>query len=291
MKSLVIGMGIGSMYAGVLKDMGAKVITVDSNPDKNPTYTTIESALNADVYDTAHISTPNFTHYRIARQVANAGTRIVFIDKPGVETAEQWNSLVKEFPGTRFMMVKNNQYRSNIEELKELYQANKEVLFIWQNDNRVPNPGTWFSTKALAFGGVSRDLLPHLISLFVALDNNYSNFNWNESRKYQNWRLEDLLNTDYGIVNPNGTYDVDDRVEIECFSSENKNFKKNTFIADWRSLTGNKIGIDFGNTFIELGLCPEEAYANMFRTAYNRLNDTAFWNEQLTQDLYIIGRL
>ena len=26
----------------------------------------------------------------------------------------------------------------------------------------------------------------------------------------QNWKLKDLLDTDYGVVDPNGVYDVDD---------------------------------------------------------------------------------
>ena len=30
--------------------------------------------------------------------------------------------------------------------------------------------GSWFTTRKLAFGGVSRDLMPHLLSLYVAMN-------------------------------------------------------------------------------------------------------------------------
>lgn len=287
MKSLVIGLGFGEKYTRMLKTMGHQVYTIDPNPTKSADYTMFEQALESAPWDTAHISTPNYTHYTLARRAAHHGTKIVFVDKPGVETPEQWQSLVEEFPNTRFMMVKNNQYRQGIDELKQKYEHAKDITFIWQNNNRVPSPGSWFCNKTKAFGGVSRDLLPHILSLFTYMDSDYSQYKWNPLIKYQNWQLEDLLDTDYGDVNPKGVYDVDDRVEISSI------FKKKyvKFIADWRSLTGDKIGIIIDKEFYPLGLCPEEAYIEMFKTAIaNQLNDE-YWEKQLSQDLWIIGKI
>ena len=63
------------------------------------------------------------------------------------------------------MMTKNNQYRENITEMAEAADPKKGVTRInWINDNRVPS-GSWFTNKELAFGGVSRDLMPNLLSL------------------------------------------------------------------------------------------------------------------------------
>ena len=54
-------------------------------------------------------------------------------------------------------MVKNNQFRHNIDEMTNMARTSRVVDINWCNKNRVPNPGTWFTTKELAYGGVSRD--------------------------------------------------------------------------------------------------------------------------------------
>lgn len=287
MKSLVIGLGFGEKYTRMLKSMSHQVYTIDPNPVKSADYYSFEDALETAPWDTVHISTPNYSHYQLARRSAYHGAKIVFIDKPGVETAEQWQSLVDEFPATRFMMVKNNQYRQGIEKLKHKYEHAKNITFIWQNNNRVPSPGSWFCDKDKAFGGVSRDLLPHLLSLFTYMDTDYSQYKWNPIIKYHNWQLEDLLDTDYGVVNANGVYNVDDRVEISTL------FKKKyiKFVADWRSMTGDKIGIIIDNEFYPLGLCPEEAYIEMFKTAITNQDNDDYWEKQLSQDLWIMEKI
>ena len=173
MKCLVIGMGIGQLYKSVLEAAGHQVVTVDADANKKAEFVSVESALTAySAFDTAHICTPNFTHEAIARQVAGAAA-IVFIEKPGLKSSGAWESLVKDFPNTRFMMVKNNQWRSNIDDLVGLAKQSKKISINWINNDRVPSPGSWFTTKELAFGGVSRDLMPHLLSLFMRLDQNY----------------------------------------------------------------------------------------------------------------------
>lgn len=285
MKSLIVGLGIGKMYQEVLSRMGSSTTTVDTNVDTNPTYLSLEQALDNTTYDTVHISTPNYTHYSIARQCGYNGAKIVFIDKPGVFASQQWESLTTEFPNTRFMMVKNNQYRDNITELQHAFDKSKHITFLWENHNRVPNPGSWFTDKSKAYGGVSKDLLPHLLSLFIRLDPTYMYYSWNDPIVYQNWKLEDLTNTEYGKVNINGIYDVDDRVELTALK-----YKKIKFVADWRSQTGNKIGIQMDNKFYPLGLCPETAYQAMFETAIKNIDNQEYWQEQKAQDMFIMDK-
>ena len=262
MKSLVIGMGIGQLYTTVLNDLGYQVITVDTDVNKEADYTDVKKALaNHEHFDTVNICTPNFTHLEMARAVAKHA-RIVFIEKPGLETSAQWKHLCDEFPKTRFMMVKNNQYRDNINVLAQLAHKAKIINLTWNNNDRVPNPGTWFTTYDLSFGGVSRDLIPHLLSLFQSL----SGFTHEQAKlDYeavdQRWELKDLTETDYGIVNPNGIYDVEDHMELR-FSDT---YGRKWFIeSDWRTLDGDDRSIlmifeDGSHYCYELGLCPEDA--------------------------------
>ena len=286
--SLIIGMGIGNLYATVLQNLGHGVVTVDQDPAKGADFESVDAAIVAcHMFDTVHICTPNFTHFDIATKVAKC-SNIVFIEKPGVSTSNIWETLVKTFPYTRFMMVKNNQWRDNIKDLVKLTQESKSVEIRWHNKDRVPNPGTWFTTKKLAFGGVSRDLMPHLLSLFMVLEPYYQTSRQISSIAMQNWLLEDVSNTDYGTVNLNGTYDVDDSYRLE-YVCHNRTW---TLDANWRTLGEDDRAIIFtmpddSQVRVELGLCPEDAYQTMIQDAVLSQHEAIFWKKQLTQDLWI----
>lgn len=289
MKSLIVGMGIGNLYRDVLSRIGADIVTVDTNPDAGADYTSLDEAIAAHrFFDTAHVCTPNFTHFKIANQLAPV-TKIVFVEKPGVFNSETWMTLIHTHKQTRFMMVKNNQWREEFGTYKQLAELAVTVNLKWINKNRVPKPGTWFTTKELAYGGVSRDLMPHLLSYFTAFYPDFLTKSQMVERKAtQRWKLADLIDSDYGSVVVDGVYNVDDRAELEYKYNDKKIF----FVADWRSNGKTDIGLEFvmpdGPAIIfELGLCPEEAYENMIRDAWANLNNSKFWQHQIEQDVWI----
>jgi predicted dehydrogenase len=283
--SLIIGMGIGNLYAKVLRELGHGIITVDADPAKGADFTSVDDAIaECKMFDTVHICTPNFTHFEIARKLAPV-SRIVFIEKPGVASAGIWETLVKSFPSTRIMMVKNNMWRSNIDQLKLQAMRARYVDFFWCNKDRVPNPGTWFTTKSLAFGGVSRDLMPHLLSLYIAINDNWRTEKCKDKGAEQHWQLEDLTQTDYGTVKTDGIYDVDDF----CFMDFGIKWNLE---ANWRNDTVDMRYIEFHTNDglierFELGLCPEEAYLNMIKDAVNNIDRDDFWSKQLEIDIWI----
>ena len=130
-RSLIIGMGIGQLYKTVLEKLGHNVITVDKDTSKGADFDSVDAAILVNApFDTVHICTPNFTHFEIAAKVAPI-SKIVFIEKPGVATSDTWTKLVTEFKQTRFIMVKNNMWRSNISELRELARQAKSVKIRW----------------------------------------------------------------------------------------------------------------------------------------------------------------
>lgn len=282
MRSLVIGMGIGNLYLDVLKNLGHEVVTVDMDPAKDADYTDYRDALTGQ-YITVHICTPNFTHEEIARAVAPY-TSMVFVEKPGVVDRAAWLTLDKDFTNTRFIMVKNNQWRSNIADLKALADRASRVNIQWTRRNCIPSPGSWFTTKKLAYGGVSRDLMPHLLSLYIALNDDWGRDTVTRTAS-QRWQLAEIDSTEYGTINPNGVYDVDDVCDI-AFGD------KWTLSANWRSLDTEKSAIDFVmadgtvETF-ELGWCPESAYQAMIVDAIKNIDNEAWWYVQLIQDCWI----
>lgn len=283
MHSLVIGLGIGQLYKSVFQELGYTVDSVDANPEKNATFKSVDE-INKQ-YDIAVICTPNFTHEDIARKIAKF-CKIILIEKPGVVNSSAWKKLVEDHPDNRIMMVKNNQYRAEIDEFRRMAESSTDVYLGWYNKNRIPNPGSWFTTKKLAFGGVSRDLLPHMLSYYTIL----SDFKVGEkltSICKQRHSLANVDSTDYGVVNKAGTFDVDDFVEVK-FSNNQTTWHLN---ADWKDDVADDVFISFASKYSsfknKLGLCPESAYKKMIETAVLNLNNNEFWSSQFEQDFWI----
>jgi predicted dehydrogenase len=288
-RSLVIGMGIGQLYKSVLTELGHEVITVDHDSSKGADFISVDTAVVVHgMFDTVHICTPNFTHFEIAAKLAPI-SKIVFIEKPGTANSATWQKLITTFPHTRFMMVKNNMWRNNITELKELADKAKIVNIQWIRRNCIPSPGSWFTTRKLAFGGVSRDLMPHLLSLYVALNPKWRTESISGKGSQMAWRLEDIDSTEYGTINPNGTYDVDDVCHIDFGD-------KWGCQANWRSMTTETSSIQFimqDNSIevFDLGWCPEEAYLNMIKDAMDNMDNYQFWLNQFDIDTWIHERI
>ena len=287
MKSLIVGMGIGELYKSQAQALNIETVTVDSNPNKQADYSNIESAALAhDRFDLVHICTPNFTHFDLAHRLA-PHARIILIEKPGVQNATSWKRLVKNNPGTRFAMVKNNQYRNEIKSFKYPAAKSTELKIIWSNCNRIPSPGSWFTTRSLAYGGVSRDLMPHLLSYLTVLYDNYQDIKIVNKTAKQNWNLKSVADTEYGVVAKDGVYDVDDCAELELLLDQTKI----KLIADWRNGIADENYISFADSHSavkhDLGLCPDYAYGAMIKTCLDNYHNGEFWQQQLAQDLWI----
>lgn len=288
MKALIVGLGIGQLYRSVFSSLGYDIDTVDADPAKAATFITADHVKHH--YDIAVICTPNYTHEIVARTIA-ANCKIVLVEKPGVQDAKSWSCLIEDFPATRFMMVKNNQYRDELK-LFQMQSDQSDCVYIrWNNANRIPQPGSWFTTKELAFGGVSRDLIPHMLSYYCALTD-FAQGRKIDSTSIQNYLLSDITSTDYGTVNPNGVYDVDDFCKLEFVNGKTTW----TLSANWKTNLDHddsSIAFNMKNSAVrhKLGLCPESAYKKMIEVAVENLNNNQFWHNQFAQDLWIHKQL
>lgn len=286
MKSLVVGLGIGKLYVDVLTKLGADVVTVDMDATKNPNFINFAEACASDKFDTVHICTPNFTHEDLFYEYIKSkpiSKSIVFVEKPGFKTAQRWQRACDS--SVRLMMVKNNQYRENINEMCRDALGIEYIRLSWINFNRVPNPGTWFTTKDLAWGGVSRDLMPHLLSyLPMFFPQSFRDLKVIRKTVHQRSQLADLTSSDYGDVRADGIYNVDDYCSIDMSIDATLI----QLVADWRSMRENDVSATFGQKSVfPLGLCPEDAYSNMIDTAIKNQYDDNFWFGQKLQDIWI----
>lgn len=284
--ALVIGLGMGQQYTQWLKELHYRVFTVDIDSTKTPDYTTVfEAKEKHGDFDLVYIGVPNWLHEPVAKDIAN-NAKLVLIEKPGVKNSESWADLINQFPATRIMMIKNNQYRNTIKDYKNLVSKSSTVHIVWNNRNRIPNPGSWFTDKSKSFGGVSRDLMPHILSYYCALTNYQESIELSRNIEQQH-KLKDIISTDYGFINHNGIYDVDDLCELS-YLNDGIIWKLDT---NWKTNEDDDVSIRFetndGIIKHQLGLCPKEAYQLMIVTAIENLNNNEFWQYQLNQDIWI----
>ena len=268
MKALLIGAGgIGqNVYLPQLIKKGFTVDTVDSNLPA--TFDNVDKVDRK--YEVAIICTPNFTHFEIATYIAKKNIApIVFVEKPGFASADMWSNTVEQYKATKFIMCKNNLYRDKqgaITGYTNDPDADKMLRLDikWLNNNRVPNPGGWSTNKNYAGGGVALDLFPHLYCQFIKMfDVEFlQHITRTSYAMTQQWKLGDMLGSDYGNVDPNGTYDVCD------FAQET--WQLNDTIINIEA--GWKAGIDDQAITVHtkdssykwnFGLCPDYAYGEM----------------------------
>ena len=268
---LIIGLGIGEMYKRIL-EKDYKVITIDINPNKYPNYLSlVDCLLKEESFDLGIICTPNYLHEYYARElITHNFAENIFVEKPGFESVKKWKEIYAL--KNNIFMIKNNMYRTGIFiedfiDCKSIIDCGIEkILITWSNKDRIPSPGSWFTTKGKAFGGVSRDLLPHLLHLHCLLF--YDTPKIINKIAHRRFNLENISSTDYGTINKEGKYDVDDICMLE---SKSPLLPFPIFlICDWKNNIKDKIDIeivfnaDKPRTIIELGLCPESCYKEMF---------------------------
>lgn len=280
---LIVGLGIGSVYNNVLSSK-SHVETVDPDLDKGATYLTIDAIPFGSKYDLAIICTPNHLHY--LNVIELRGRCIVgkfLIEKPGFRTVEEWEEISKVH---EIYLVKNNIYRTELIDKIKSEMNTGEVLGIdisWINFDRIPGAGSWFTNKKMAFGGVSRDLVPHLLSIYLELFEEYDIYP-DKVVTTQYHSLSELNGSGYGKLLKDGVYDVDDFCE---FNMDVKHIKV-AFKADWKSDRIDRIGITlryhWGEAFYQLGLCPEKYYLDMVEDILYTFNSK---EKHILMDTYI----
>jgi predicted dehydrogenase len=183
--SLKIGViGAGGMlqyhYAGFVK-AGAEVAAVCDMSEEAAkaaagkygvpsTYTDVAEMLSDSSLDAVSIIVPNKFHASLAIQCLSAGKH-VFCEKPPALNAGEVKEMIaaSEAAGKTLMFNFNNRARPESVALKKRIEAGEigeinSAQSKWIRRTGIPGFGGWFTTKALAGGGATIDLL-HMIDL------------------------------------------------------------------------------------------------------------------------------
>jgi|688.fasta_scaffold471305_1 hypothetical protein len=285
----IVGLGIGTLYVSVAKTLGYNIVTIDHNPTLNANYLSIDDLPSHLKFDMAIICLPNYLHESTAKKLVKYTDRIV-VEKPGFESTKHWVDFQNSY-GVKLFMVKNNMFRtdfyksvSNIQILNEI----ESIKILWINKDRVPGAGSWFTNKELSYGGVSKDLIPHTLSVVQTLlstpniDSEYT------ALHEQMYSLSDITTNSWGTAKLNGVYNVDDQsyfstkinnIDIECAATwKHDNISKDC--VEWRVKFNSGLHI----TYVA-GLCPEEAYVKMIDT-YMNVTDSDY-NDYMKYDVAI----
>lgn len=278
---LVVGLGFGRMYADELTFAGAGVHTLDADADTHPTFKHFNEIPDRTIYDMVIIATPNHTHEELITFFSGNQTKegsIILVEKPGVKSSDHWMNMVVAYPELRIVMTKNNMYRQEMRHLRQIFVDRfNEITSVdisWINHNRIPHPGTWFTEKEKAFGGVSKDLMSHLLTLMISLvGNDIAMLQRNRFNIAQNYDLNSVSSTDYGHVDPSGIYDVDDFCNagfVYYLGRQKMNFNLR---AEWKSPTEDKTAITFNfrddtDISYNFGLCPNHVYMEMMNQLF-----------------------
>ncbi len=268
-KALVVGLGIGSLYEKILKDLFFDVYTVDIDTEKKSNYTIVEQIKEKD-FEIGIICLPNFLHKETTEKLISLNCKNILVEKPGFSSLKEYCQIKEkaDINNSNLFIVKNNFFRKEIKNFRLLFnhiKKNKisEVDIVWSNKNRIPSPGSWFTNKELSWGGVSRDLIPHLLHIFYFFSKSFDSPT--ETNKKQVYDLTNIKDSDYGSVNiENPVYNVDDSCYVKFL---NKGITYNLY-STWKNDTKTemsiKIKLSSGEDYTyNFGLCPEEAYKNM----------------------------
>ncbi len=180
----ILGAGWISNKAHIPALKKIKNVTVDAICDTNSlkaeetalqhsipnVYIDINAFLNSDI-DAVIIATPNNTHYQLSK-LSLEHDKHVLCEKPiTIHTSEiEYLNQISAKRKKIFMPAFVNRFRTDIQHVKSIVKNGeigkiKEIKAGWMRKNGVPRPGSWFTNKDYAGGGVLIDLGSHIIDI------------------------------------------------------------------------------------------------------------------------------
>lgn len=300
---IILGLGIGQVYREQAP-ISASVITVDKNENLYPTYTSFEDLLRDPQAYRAKLGIvclPNFLHEQGIKVLQSLEVQNIIVEKPGLPSVSSWlkYATAQRRFGT-LMMAKNNYYRTYFDKTARDYpRIAKRVKIVWENDNRIPWPGHWFTNKEMSWGGVSVDLLPHLMHIafrnFIPdinrTDNIANHVSVLSKSRTQNYKLAELENTKYGEIKRDGVFNVDDSAQMMlempgCIVDLSAKWHggDDKFYIEILTTTGETERFNLGP------MCPNYAYGNMVEAILNNTS-AEFRKMQEDMDVFVLQQL
>ncbi|QCG76242.1 hypothetical protein EST35_0362 [Pseudomonas phage vB_PaeM_PA5oct] len=285
MNSIIIKTKKDLLYETTLSNLGFITTTIQVGDIVE--FDKIEEELNSKDFFTAFVRTSTHFQYEIAKRCASR-CKIVFIDINGFRSAQEWEDIKKEFPYTRFILLKNNMWNSNISDFKKLIPDTKAINIKCLNKNKLNSLDYWNTIKGFSFGGTSRDILPHLLSIFVSLNDDFAESVATETILKRNLSLSDIKKY---IPGPGLSYDVDDYFNVSYQSKIICNLE-----ADWKSNKTDVKNIEFilnddTSSLFDIDYNEESSYSRMISNCVQNLSNEGFWSYHYLIDEWILKQI
>ena len=297
MRAVIVGMGIGQVYKEQMDQRKWQVVTVDPKVQSNfDSVGSFDTYYGHEEFDLGIVAVPNESHYSVASALAKR-CRVVLIEKPGLQTVDAFETIKRMHPDTFFVIAKNNMYRENLNPffafLADKWEEVSKVSILWYSKNRIPHPGGWFTNKAKAWGGVSRDLMPHLVNEFQILlfrlkYDSIPEHAIKTMKQVHTLESAQASGTEYGECynGPGAIYDVDDEAHIWL---EHEGVEISVY-ANWKTDDEDFVGIkvafkDGSKGELELGLCPNRYFGNMIDDITQADQDSQEAHERIDLDM------
>ena len=228
----IIGMGmIGTAHAKAFKNVpDVEVAAIcDSHADVlkakgeefevERLFADYRKMLNEPDLDAVIVGTPNFTHCKTTVDAFRAGKHVL-CEKPMALNAREGRKMVAAAKKARKVLQMGMVWRQRAESLVAKDYIEKGYLgriyhmhLVLRRRRGIPGLGGWFTTRALAGGGVLIDIGVHLIDLLMWLSNNWKPTRVSAALYAEFGRhMKDYVFTSMWAGPPkyDGTFDVDD---------------------------------------------------------------------------------
>jgi scyllo-inositol 2-dehydrogenase (NADP+) len=138
-------------------------------------YDSVDELLKDEEIELVIVNTPNYTHFKLAKQALKAGKHVL-VEKPiAASTAEVKELYDLSRQMHRHLMVyQNRRWDSDFLAVKEVIESGRlgeliEVSFRFDRYKPLLSPKSFKETKTLAANGLVYDLGPHLIDQAISL--------------------------------------------------------------------------------------------------------------------------
>jgi len=163
-------------------------------------YDSVEELLADESIELVIVNTPNYTHLQFAKAAFEAGKHVL-LEKPAVETSEQFNELLKHSKehGKQLFFYQNRRFDSNFLDTKQVIESNelgKLIEVHIRYDRYKLELGQKFfkeDTKYIS-NGLTYDLGPHLLDQAIALFGKPTKFIKTTSINRPNSQVVDYFN-------------------------------------------------------------------------------------------------
>lgn len=181
-------------------------------------YSDIREMLSNEEIDMVDICTPNLYHSEYAVASLEAGKH-VFCEKPDAVNPEEAQRMADaaEASGKTLMVMRNNRFSASSQYMKQfIEEGHMGDIYTgrcgWVRRRGIPGRGGWFTTKSLSGGGPLIDLGVHFIDVAMWLMGNPKPVSVTGATytKFANSKLSDSVHSQFGQVQQDGTFDVED---------------------------------------------------------------------------------